>query len=76
MEELMDHISLFNESDEETRELHDSHSVIVDEFDYLYGLKINNKIVCVCQILFPVLDYIAKRVDWIGTPWKIVLFTS
>lgn len=23
MEELMDHISLFNESDEETRELHD-----------------------------------------------------
>jgi hypothetical protein len=76
MEELFDHVSMFNESDEETKKLYNLSSIILDEYDHLYGLKIDEKIICVCELLFPILVYVVREIDWTQVPWKIILFTK
>lgn len=72
MEEFAEHISIFNSSDEIEKKMYNLSEIHTEDFEKLYGLKINENIVCVCEILIPLLDYIAKEVDWIQTDWKII----
>ena len=72
MDEFMEHLKQFYESDNFTKQLMNVEEVDVDSYEQLFGLKINNKIVCVCEILYPILDYIAKNVDWVKVNWKII----
>jgi hypothetical protein len=72
MEDFMIHLKQFNESDEYTKKLLNVNDIEIESYDQIFGLKINNTIICVCEILFPILDYIAKNIDWVKIDWKIV----
>jgi hypothetical protein len=72
MDEFMEHMKQFYESDDRSKQLINAEDIDVDSYEQLFGLKINNQIVCVCEILYPILDYVAKNVDWVKINWKII----
>lgn len=72
MDEFMEHIKQFYESDDYSKQLISIDDIDVDSYEQLFGLKIDNQIICVCEILYPILDYIAKNVDWVKVNWVIV----
>lgn len=72
MEEFYEHMNDFKKSLEYDKKLYTQESINVDEFDTLFGLEINGRIVCVCKILFPILMYIVSDIRWTEVNWKII----
>jgi len=72
MEEFEDHITQFTENDNESNMLYCPTEINVDEFEQLFGLKINDNVVCVCVSMMPIIMYIAKEMDWTVVDWKII----
>lgn len=72
MDTFFEHIQEFKESDESDKKIYSVQEVIVENFEQLYGLKINDDIVCVCGLLIPILDYVARKIDWTKVDWKII----
>lgn len=72
MEKLYEHIHTYQHSDISKRKLLDISTIKIDEYDELYGFMVNEKIIKICPILFPILEYIAKNVNWKELNWKII----
>lgn len=72
MEEFIDHLTQFKESDDDEKRLYNMNEIQKENFEQLFSLRINENIVCVCGILFPILNYIATEIDWINVDWKII----
>jgi hypothetical protein len=72
MEEFMDCLQEFKESDENIKRLLNISEIHIEEYERLYGLRINENIVCVCEIVFPIINYISKEIDWANVDWKII----
>ena len=72
MEEFFEHINELKENDIEDRRLRPYDDIDIETTERLFGLKINNKIVCVCKLMIPIMEYIAKDIDWVKTDWQIV----
>lgn len=72
MEEFYEHLYQFSTSDEYEKSIKSISDVNPDEYDGLYALQINDEIVCVCSLLFPILDYIAQNVEWCTVNWDIM----
>lgn len=72
MEEFYEHINQFKESDENIRRIYAYDEINVEDFEQLFVLKVDDKIICACELLFPLLDYIAKEIDWVQCKWKII----
>ena len=72
MEEFADHTHQFSECDIYSKSLYSPTDVNFDDFEQLFGLRVNDNIVCVCEIMLPILMFIAKEMDWVNADWRIV----
>lgn len=72
MEEFFEHITQSKECTPMERELFSCDEIKIHEFEQLFELKINDTPICACSVLLPLLEYIAKSIDWVKTDWKIV----
>lgn len=72
MEEFYEHMYDYKESDDDGKQLFTLDEVVVDDFEQLFGLKVNDNIICVCGLIIPILEYIVKEIDWVETNWKII----
>lgn len=72
MEEFMDHIAQFNQSSNDDKQLYNPTDIEVDDFEQLFGLKINDNIVCACILMIPLLIFVSHELDWVKTDWKII----
>lgn len=87
MEMLYEHIYKFNQAEADSGAIkkedktmlieHDDRSTPVDieKFEELYLLKINKK-QFMCELLLPIIIYIAETDDWIHTNWAIIPIKS
>ena len=76
MEEFTDCLAEFRNCDDVNKKLLNVSEIHVEEYEELYGLKINENIVCACEIIFPLINYIAKEVDWVNVDWSIILIDT
>ncbi len=72
MNEFMMHITEYKESDEDGRTMYRYNEIDRDDYEQLYGLIVRGELICVCGLLIPILDYIAKEIDWVQEKWKII----
>ena len=72
MEEFFDHMAQFKEASEYDKKIFAPDEIIIDEYDQLFELRIDGFCVCYCAIMIPLIDYIAREIDWVKTNWKIV----
>ena len=72
LEEFYEHLGQFKESEEEDKKLFSPNDINPDSFEQLFGLSVNGKVICVCCLLIPLLDYIVKEIDIVKTQWKII----
>jgi hypothetical protein len=76
MEEFMDHLMEYKENDENIKKLMNINEINIEDYEKLYGLQIDENIICVCEIFFPIIIYIAKNIDWKNINWKIILMNT
>jgi hypothetical protein len=72
IDEFLLHIDEFKSSSDLDRKLYSIQEINTEDFDQLFGLRVNDNIICCCVLLIPILQYIAKDVDWKHVEWKIV----
>lgn len=72
MEEFYEHLTDYKQCDEEYKQIFSPQEAPIDNFEQLFGLKINGKMFCVCALMIPILEYIAKDIDWVKTNWNII----
>ena len=72
MEEFYEHLDDYKNSADDDKQIFAPNEILFDDFEKLFGLKINENIICVCSLMFPLLNYIAEHVDWTHTKWMIV----
>lgn len=80
MEMLYEHIYKFKQAEEEDKTIlieHDDRSpqVDIEKFEELYLLKIGKK-QFLCELLLPIIIYIAETDDWTHTNWAIIPIKS
>ena len=71
MEEFMAHIDEFKTSDENTKKIYGIKEINIENFDQLYGLMIDDDVICVCEILIPLIKHIADNLNFVEVNWKI-----
>lgn len=72
MEEFYEHINDYKESDDDNKQLFSPDEITVDDFEQLFGLTVNDNIICICSLMIPILEYIVKEIDWVKINWKII----
>jgi hypothetical protein len=72
MEELLEHIEQYKKSPPECYQLFGVDEVDIEGYEQLFGITIDGKMICVCEIMIPLLQYIALNMDWENVDWKIV----
>lgn len=72
MEEFYEHLNMFKTSDENMKKIYSPQEFPFETIEELYGLKIEDNIVCICQLLIPLLNYVVENIDWKKEDWIIV----
>ena len=72
MEEFFEHINQFKEATEYDKKIFAPDEIIVDEYEQLFELRIDGCCICYCAIIIPLMDYVAREIDWVKTNWKII----
>lgn len=75
LEEFYDHVTECNEVPESCKKLYSPEEINLEQFEQIYGLFINGECICLCEILFPILQYLSEECDWATIDWKIKLKT-
>lgn len=71
MDDFRDYLFEYNECSEDERQLYMPHEVDLDDFDEVFGLFINNELICISVIIFPMLLHLAKTVELDDNTWRI-----
>jgi hypothetical protein len=72
MEELAEHANQYKTYPQECRKIYSPTEINFDDFEQLFGLMINDNIICVCEIMMPLLQYITEEIDWVNVKWQII----
>jgi predicted GNAT family N-acyltransferase len=72
MEEFYEHLTEYKECDDDDKRLYAYDEIDADDFEQLFGLKVDGNLICVCRILIPIIEHIAKEIDLVQTNWQIV----
>jgi len=72
MEELLEHIEQYKNSPPECYRLFGFDEIDINDYEQLFGIIIDDNMLCVCELMIPLLKYIAQNIDWNNTDWKII----
>lgn len=75
LEKLYECMYEYRNCDPQKINLLDPHQLDINkikQYDELYGLKNNGNLIKVCQILFPILEYVATFLDYENDNWEII----
>jgi len=72
MEEFFEHITQFKEANEYEKQMLAPDNVVIDDYEQLFELRVDSGSVCFCSVMFPLLDYVAREIDWVQCDWKII----
>lgn len=70
--EFNDAIQEYNESSDFEKKIFSPSEVCLEDFEQLYGLRVDDDIVCVCQTLFSLIRYVAMNIEWAKESWEII----
>lgn len=72
LEKLYEHIYLYNNTEQIYRKIINPSEIDVKDIQDIYILIIDDHIISVCHLLFPLLEYVATKIDWKKINWKII----
>lgn len=72
IDEFFMHMDLFNESDEFAKRIYNPSEINTAEYDELYAVCVDDSVVCISELLIPIIKFIAVYVDWHKKKWNIV----
>jgi hypothetical protein len=74
MEELMDHIAQYKQADVDEQKMY-APDISLAHCEVYYGLFVNQTLICICPLLYPLLEYIDQNIDWVEVAWQITQLT-
>jgi hypothetical protein len=72
MDEFFVHMDEFNESDEMRKRIYNPSEINTAEYEELYAVCVEGSIVCISELLIPIIIFISTNVDWRNKKWNIV----
>jgi len=72
MDEFFEHIDAFKQSSEITRRLYNPSEITISGFEELYALRVDDNIVCLSELLLPILNFMSEHIQWVDKNWQIV----
>ena len=72
LEKLYECIHAYKNSDDKEKLLSDPSDVNIKDTTEMYCVCVDGHVLKICQLLYPLLEYVAMNIDWKNVNWKII----